>query len=289
MSDIAVESSTAVQANELLYHYTTVESFVCIMNSGELWASHIRCQNDTSEQRLIWDHVWARIKVRLEATGGNDRDRLLLFQSLASSPLELDLYVLCFSKDGGDRLSQWRGYGGSAGVAIGFDPGELKKRCSGFTEAMSHNQPFPMGWAFLLDEVRYIEPTGDEQFHQIIDIFIDNPNPTEHESRFSQEEVFSRRISLSSSRFKHKAFQEEKEWRIAIFDVPAGSVHFRTRRSMMIPFVPFDLGKGRSVWPLIQRVTVGPSPHQIETIAAIKKRLDDRVVVVGSSIPYRDW
>jgi hypothetical protein len=58
---------------------------------------------------------------------------------------------------------------------------------------------------------------------------------------------------------------------------------------MMLPFVPFDLGKGQSVWPLIQRITVGPSPHQIETIATIKKRLNDQVVVVESSIPYRDW
>ena len=84
MSDIAVEGPTAGQANELLYHYTTVESFVHIMNSGELWASHIRYQNDTSEQRLVWDHVRARIKARLEAASGNDRDRLLLFnRSLA--------------------------------------------------------------------------------------------------------------------------------------------------------------------------------------------------------------
>ncbi len=266
-----------------------MESFACILNSGELWASHIRYQNDTSEQRLIWDHVRARVKARIETASENERERVLRFQSLAASPFELDLYVLCFSKDGGDRLSQWRGYGGNEGVAIGFDPIELKKRCSTFTMAMSHNKPFPMGWAFLLDEVRYIEPVGDEQSNQIIDIFIDNPNPTEHESRFSQEEVFSRRIALSSSRLKHKAFQEEKEWRIAIFDVPAESVRFRTRGSMMIPYVPFDLGKGQSEWPLIQRVTVGPSPHQTETIAAIKKRLDDRVVVLGSSIPYRDW
>ena len=129
MSNIALESSTARQASELLYHYTTVESFVSIMNSGELWASHIRYQNDISEQRLIWDHVRARIKARLATTSGNDRDRLLQVQSLASSPLELDIYILCFSKDGGDTLGQWRGYGGSAGVAIGFDPSELKKRC----------------------------------------------------------------------------------------------------------------------------------------------------------------
>jgi len=289
MSDIAATGSPAGQTDELLYHYTTVESFVNIVNSGELWASHIRYQNDTSEQRLIWDQVRARIKARLDTTRGDDRDRLLLFQSLAASPIELDLYLLCFSKDGGDTLSQWRGYGGSAGVAIGFDPDELKKRCTGFTAAISQNQRHPMGWAFLLDEVRYIEPTGDEQSHQVIDIIIDNPSPTVHESRFSQEEVFSRRISLSSSRLKHKAFREEKEWRIAIFDVPVDTVQYRARRSMMIPYVPLDLGKGHSVWPLMRRVIVGPSPNQIETIAAIKKRLDDRIVVTGSSIPYRDW
>jgi hypothetical protein len=288
MNNNSEEKSASGQADELLYHYTSVESFLSIVNGGELWASHIRYQNDTSEQRLIWDHVRARIKTRLAAASEGDRDRLLQFQSLANSPLDLDLYVLCFSKDGGDSLSQWRSYGGSTGVAIGFDPNKLKNRCSAFTTAMSSNRLFPMGWAFL-NQVHYIEPAEDERSTQIIDVLIDNPNPTEHESRFSREEVFNRRIALSSSSLKHKAFQEEKEWRIAIFDVPENAVHFRTRRTIMIPYVPFDLGKGQSEWPIIQRVIVGPSPHQVETIAAIKKRIDDRVEVVGSTIPFRDW
>jgi hypothetical protein len=41
------------QADELLYHYTSVEAFVNIINGGELWASHIRYLNDRSEQRLL--------------------------------------------------------------------------------------------------------------------------------------------------------------------------------------------------------------------------------------------
>jgi hypothetical protein len=281
--------ATSQQPDELLYHYTSVESFVSIIKCGELWASHIRYLNDTSEQRLMWEHVRTRIKARLDAADDNERDRLQLFQSLSGSPLELDLFVLCFSKDGGDRLSQWRGYGGSAGVAIGFDSGELKKRCSVFTTSKSRNQPFPMGWALLNpDPVHYIEPSGDERSNKIIDIFLDNPDVTVHESRFTKEEVFARRVSLSSSNLKHKAFYEEQEWRISIFDLPEGSVRFRTRKSMIIPYVPFDLGRGEPEWPLIQRAIVGPNPHQAETIAAIKKMLDDRVVVVGSSIPYRD-
>jgi Protein of unknown function (DUF2971) len=276
------------QPQELLYHYTSVESFVSIINGGELWASHVRCLNDTSEQRLIWDHVRARIKTRLDEADEGDRNRLLLFQSLASSPVELDIYVLCFSKDGGDRLSQWRGYGGSGGVAIGFDSGELKRRCSVFTTAKSQNRPFPMGFA-LLNPVHYIQPTGDERSSQIIDIFIDNPNATVHEGRFTQEEVFARRVSLSSSSLKHNAFHEENEWRIAIFDLPEDSIRFRTRKSMVVPYAQFDLGRGGPSWPLIPRVIVGPSPHQAETIAAIRRMLDDQTDIVGSSIPYRDW
>ena len=231
---------TLQQSDELLYHYTSVESFVSIINCGELWASHIRYMNDTSEQRLMWDHVRARIKARIDAADESDRDRLLLFQSLASSPLVVDIYVLCFSKDGGDRLSQWRGYGGSAGVAIGFDSMEFVKRCSAFTNAKSHNMQYPMGFA-VLNSVHYIEPSGDERSKQITDVFIDNPDVTKFESQFTKEEVFARRVSLSSTSLKHKAFSDEQEWRVAIFDLPEGSVRFRARKSMMIPYVPFDL------------------------------------------------
>lgn len=260
---------TLQKSDELLFHYTNIESFVSIIGHGELWASHIRYLNDTSEQRLMWDHVRARTQTKLNAP-------------------ELDVYVLSFSKDGGDSLSQWRGYGGSAGVAIGFDSEELKKRCSAFTTAKSHNQRYPMGFA-ILTAVNYIEPYGDERANKIIDVFMKYPEVTVHESRFTKEEAFARRVSLSSSSMKHKAFCDEREWRIAIFDLPEDSVRFRTRKSMMIPYVPFDLGRGEPEWPLIKRVIVGPSSHQAETIAAIKKMLDDRVVVDGSSIPYRDW
>lgn len=48
-----------MKQDQLLYHYTTIETFVNIMDGGELWASHIRYLNDTSEQRLMWNHVRA--------------------------------------------------------------------------------------------------------------------------------------------------------------------------------------------------------------------------------------
>jgi hypothetical protein len=276
------------QVDELLYHYTSVESFVSIVNAGELWASHIRYLNDTSEQRLLWDHVQARIETRIETADDIDRERLLLFQSLARSPLELDAYVLCFSKDGGDRLSQWRGYGGSAGVAIGFDGELLKKKCSAFTTSRSRNQPTKMGFTLLRD-VLYVEPSGDERSKQIIDTLLDDPEATGREDWLTEKGVFRRRVPLQASNLKHKAFYDEREWRVSIFQLPEDFIRFRVRRSIVIPYALFDLGRGEPVWPLIPRVIVGPSPHQAGTITAIRKMLDDRVAVVGRSIPFRDW
>jgi hypothetical protein len=280
--------ATQQQPDELLYHYTSVESFVSIIKGSELWATHIRYLNDTSEQRLLWDHVRARIKTRIDLANDSDRGRLLLFESLAISPLDIDAYVLCFSKDGGDRLSQWRGYGGHAGIAIGFDGEELKKKCLAFTAAQSHNQRSKMGFA-PFRSVLYAEPSGDERSNQIIDGLLDDPEATKREDWLTEEGVFRRRVSLMASYLKHKAFYDEQEWRISLIQLQEDSIQFRTRKSMMIPFVPFGLGHGKPEWPLIACVIVGPNPHQAETIAAIKKMLDNRVVVVGSSIPYRDW
>ena len=190
--------------------------------------------------------------------------------------------------DGGDRLSQWRGYGGCSGVAIGFNGQELKKKCSAFTTARSRNQPSKMGLTMLFDVI-YVEPSGDERSKRIVDRLLDDPRATARKDWLTNRGVFGHKVSLMASRLKHKAFYDEREWRISIVQLPKNFIRFRARRSMMIPYVPFDLGSGGPQWRLIPRVIVGPSPHQAETIATIKRMVDDRVVIVGSSIPYRDW
>ncbi len=97
---MAAEQPTTTDLNDLLYHYTGLESFVSIIHGGEFWAGHIRYQNDVSEQRLIWDHVRARIQARLNASDGTEHERLLKFQTLANAPLEMDIYLICFKGRG---------------------------------------------------------------------------------------------------------------------------------------------------------------------------------------------
>jgi hypothetical protein len=134
----------------LLYHYTSVDVLMSILDKGELWASHIRYLNDTSEQRLFRMQIGTRIKVGLQTAVGDERARLLKLQSAAESPTADDAYVICFSRDGGDRLSQWRGYSGNGGVSVGFRKRSLQRRCRAFTtEATTKTEYAPNGHSWL--------------------------------------------------------------------------------------------------------------------------------------------
>jgi hypothetical protein len=277
------------QNDELLYHYTSLDAFQKILESRKLWASHIRYMNDTSEQSLLWDQVRTRIATRLQWTVGVEHEWLERLYSSTESPSLVDTYVICFSKDGGDRLSQWRGYGGGAGVSIGFDVKALRDCCSAFTTRCS-TASSRTGFNVLAPVV-YISPMRDKQSAAMIDLiikqFIDVATAPSQESKDGADRMFAMKVSMTASDLKDRAFDEELEWRIRIYDLPDGFVKYRTRKSMLVPYAPFALGD--DLWPLISRVVVGASAHQSATVAAIKKWMPDQVKVEASVIPYRDW
>jgi hypothetical protein len=286
VTELAIQSRP--QSGELLYHYTSIETFLKILDNAEFWASHIRYLNDTSEQRLSWDLVRARIDERLAFAVGDERSNLLKQRGFAQKPDRLNVYVICFSKDGGDRLSQWRGYGGNAGVSIGFDVPALRRCISPFLMKYSNEQNLPQFWT-ALEQVKYVRRERDRRIGEFIDQRLDNPPDRSPRSPYTEEQVFARAISFATLFLKDAAFREEREWRLAVIDVwnTNTAVQFRTRKSMVVPYLKFGLGE--EGWPLISRVVVGPSTSQAETIAALKMRMDDRVEVEASAIPFRDW
>lgn len=273
---------------ELLYHYTSIETFLKILDNAELWASHVRYLNDTSEQQLSWDLVRMRIAERLAFAVGDERDILLKQKRFAERPDRLNVYVVCFSRDGGDRLSQWRGYGGSAGVSVGFDAAALTKCMSPFSMKHSNLEHMPQFWT-ALDQVKYVRREKDKRIEKFIDERLDNSPTRSPRSPYTEEQVFARAISFATLFLKNAAFREEREWRLVIVDAwnTNTAVQFRTRKSTVMPYIKFGLGEDG--WPLISRVVVGPSTSQAETIAALKMRLHDRIEVEASVIPFRDW
>jgi hypothetical protein len=275
-------------AASILYHYTTLDGFLGILDTGKMWATHIGYLNDTSEQNLVSKLISQKVNERLENPNCVNRDELIEIRDFLATPQNNDIFVISFSKDGGDRLSQWRGYSGSAGVSIGFTAKELARRCNALTT--EKNRKPEIGLGAMLREVKYIQSIGEKTSNDEIDNLIRlRIAVSGMESPLTPVEIFNRQLSFTAFDLKDAAFNEELETRIVIFDFPGqSSLKFRIRKSLLIPYVEFDLGK--EMWPLISKIYVGPSPHQRETVSAVKRRIaDSRIEVVESAIPYRDW
>jgi Protein of unknown function (DUF2971) len=136
---------------KLLYHYTTQQGLLGILNNQCIWATHIRYLNDSSEYshglqivRALVDEIDFKIDLMPEISNeettremGNRVKTLLRDALLGAS--SLPVFVASFFEsnevgmssqkhDPGDVLEQWRAYsGGSAGFSIGFDRELLSK------------------------------------------------------------------------------------------------------------------------------------------------------------------
>ncbi len=114
--------------NRILWHYTTGDALLSIIESGSLWATQVSCLNDTTElgygAKLLKDAA-----EDFQSEEPVDPYVDLLVKQMREAPLEIGgmpinvpspLFVSCFSALE-DDLSQWRAYsGGENGYSIGF-------------------------------------------------------------------------------------------------------------------------------------------------------------------------
>jgi hypothetical protein len=227
--------------------------------------------NDTSEQELMRELVRRRVDERLQLATESERPLLTEWKKgleREKSPL----YVMCFSEDGGDRLSQWRAYGGIGGVCMGFRKSALKQFCA-TTSVPAY---------VSLYEIRYISPDGDEQTRRKVDQVIDKGVGVDEQYRRIL-------VSYPGAQFKHKAFDEEKEWRL-VMPVPQRLTH-RIRGSLLTPYGELVLGD--CLAELLQTIIIGPSNHKEQTAKSMRGMLKrnglSSVEVKCSVIPYRGF
>lgn len=113
-----------------LYHYTSGENLIRIIESSELWSTQIACLNDTAEIRYGIEELLRRVRERRTAAGRVELEVLFrcLEEVLSAPQLEkAGVFVSCFSEQR-DDLSQWRAYsGGEGGYAIRFDQLKLRE------------------------------------------------------------------------------------------------------------------------------------------------------------------
>lgn len=108
------------------------------------------------------------------------------------------------------------------------------------------------------------------------------------------EDFLSSVLDLAAS-LKLKGFEEEEEWRIALFlreKTNPDFLKFRPGNSMPAPYLEIDLKLGAR-WIDVEEVIVGPCPNPKEASQSVELLLRSNdfhsVRVIPSGIPYRNW
>lgn len=280
-----------------LYHYTSIQTLFQLINNLKfeepqnvqendlsfykfcLWGSHISYMNDPSENKLYFNALkealeWYEMQNNLPPKSPYLQFGKELFEH------GNDPYIVSLCDDE-NSLSMWRCYGSNAcGVAIAFSFQKLKK--------------------YITDsKVIRLEKIDYKKEDEIIDSFSNEylntvyNNITKIKSISTNSSSVGYKLGLSNSlankiRIKHKAYSDEKEWRLYTFESsPTG---YRERNGLIIPYHVFEI-------PLdtVERIIIGPCAEQklnkisIEGLFAKKINginLNERIVVETSNLPY---
>lgn len=268
---------------KIIYHYTTQDGLLGILNCSSLWATKIQYLNDASElveSLRIADAKLAELERQFEAEGVKGRQlEKEIIRRLRGDIAEWEQINICIASfcTDGDLLSQWRGYGvpGSA-YSIGFDREKLAK-------PMDSQQ-------FALLRCQYF---NSEEYRQEIDQFTLEVLSEATTSHGIPKDLIGKFIGMAAT-MKLKCFEEEDEWRIVsrqLLSFTDERFKFRPGKSMIIPYyaLPFDLSS-------IVEIIVGPCQHPElahGTVCGLAHKFNLEKVQSGqvkmSTIPYRQF
>ncbi len=270
----------------LIYHYTNTAGLLGILGSGVLWATDSEYLNDAQELQYGRGEMVAAlreqaIRINPEGEGGWDSDAgnratiiAAAVDALVNESPDPDYpgpYVVCFC-DEGDVLSQWRGYAGGHGWAIGFDADELSTCVATWDPSES-----------ALQQVTYGEAGISKAVERAVRLIA--PGPTGHpgvKGNYRSLVVCRRELA----RIKHPAFEEEREWRLVVEQPGTDPLGFRDGTIGLSPYT-------QVLWSpsAVRELVIGPTAHPAQQHSAARRLLTrhglSAVRLRLSDAPYR--
>jgi hypothetical protein len=230
--------------HEKLFHYTTQEGLVGILQEKKLWATKIQYLNDASELTRPLELGIDMIDTILQSVGSKKKTKEIWLERRRElgSWKGVNLCVASFCVDG-DLLSQWRGYGAyGTAYSIGFRTEKLE-------EIVSHS-------GFQLRPCSYYDEYGYKQRVQNFFIAYESKSQEPKEDAIRCVVDFIKNVAT----MKLRCFEEEREWRIVSSEpllYSDSNFMFRTEKSMIIPYYAIPLKDLSSVAEII----IGPCKH----------------------------
>jgi hypothetical protein len=253
-------------------YYTRAETAMQIIKNRRIWMRKSACMNDFTEIQYGLNHLY-------KAYGGSLGTRLRtilnsLFSGLYSEVEKIfddwtghpkfDTYITSVSEHKEDedtfgRLSMWRAYGGTTGVALVMK-----------SEAFQSTVPSDV-LKIYGSPVAYLDEAGFvKAFSEVVDNIESNADFLKEQSREEIRGRLYRMFAFAAVCTKHPSFYEELEWRVMYFPWWERSEYVK-REIEVIGGAPQPVHKiplediaeknlsGLTIPALIDRIIVGPT------------------------------
>ena len=312
---------------ELLYHYTDQEGLLGILGGDRknIWATHFRYLNDTSEGKFVFDSLIDEISRNYQLPkewsdffGISKGPALDGDQSVDASTIEAGIsagvwatsatvFITSFSAKG-DSISQWRAYSGpSGGFSVGFKSGYLRA----IGEEFLRGREDRFMTSDVLIRCEYYE--GDKktlfqrQVGSAVAAYITQASSKPGPEATGKSKIAQRLqpiamahfapLSIYIAKLKHAGFSDESEWRLGFHLMPnsiPSDVSIRPGKSTLVPYLEIPLSVPEPFSAIgIDQIIVGPCPHPEESRKSVEMFLNRSgfrgVQVKNSVIPYRNW
>jgi hypothetical protein len=229
---------------EKLYHYTTWDGLLGILQTKTLWATHYKFLNDYSEIVLFRDKLisWIlpyvreayenlikqspHIEQEINQQGGlgqviqHDTEVFVDAQYRATG---LDIYILSFCGqhknphvNSNGLLSQWRGYGDGGGFALVFNTQKMEEILEIEEERFQYNTMHISDLIYSDDENKLKEELSED-----LSIIANDVKQVFNHTKLSGKEKADALKGYQPfvnciSRYKHCGFSEENEVRVVV-------------------------------------------------------------------------
>ena len=306
MSQPTLTKHLAKDLPDMLYHYTSAEALLGIIEHSEMWCTEVLYMNDATESthavQLLRELLLARIESELYPK------RVCAFLAKVAATrfgtTSAPVFVASFTELP-DALSQWRAYTpSSGGYAVGLSGKFLKEAAQylRFAECIYDLEKQKQ----VLNEI--IDPAISYFTENFPDADENDSNPVvmgESNDTASIVRSILGQVIHFAPLMKHAAFAEEKEWRIimqTITGLPAG-LGFRTSPKGIVPFQKLKLpitasGASALAEPPRLSIRIGPSLDTANRARALEMLLMSKRVWIGkadntkilfSAVPYKNW
>jgi len=253
-----------------LYHYTTFEGLLGIIDSEELWMTDLKFLDDPSE--ILHGHTIIRGVINSLKEENNEKntfsdneiDALSFLEGKYEDPFVCPVYSVSFCEEK-DLRSQWKGYSkGETGCSIEFNVNEVRNN-----KIQDKVRP-------LLGKVLYKNDDKEDAVKKLIESMIKTRVSLNNDNILY---LILNRLYALSLFMKGLEFEEEKEWR-AVFLMEQEQDFKRELRSGDLSCVKLPIKKLQDV---VSEIMTGPKFDYELNSLALQHRVNRSKISVSRS------